>query len=99
MAHKGRFWLTTMWGALLLLAVAGGASLIGGSLRFVEPAVAQIPDSGLQRRKLLAEAVRTNQLLGEIKQILSAMALHERANEAGGTGADGTPPSSHSRRR
>lgn len=99
MARQDRFWLTIVQGSLLLLALAGAASLIGGPLRFLEPAVAQIPDSGLQRQKLLAEAVRTNQLLGEIKQILSAMALDVRAAGANDIRANDTPRPSRSRRR
>lgn len=99
MTHQDRLGLATVRGVLLLLAVVGGASLISGPLRFLEPAVAQIPDSGLQRKQILAEAVRANQLLGEIKQILSTMAIDLRAATADNAGADDTPRSSASRRR
>ena len=54
----------------------------------VEPARAQIPDSGLQRKQLLDETRRTNQLLSEIVQILRERTLNVRvlsADERAGT--------------
>lgn len=69
-------------GTLLLLVVCTVMVLIG-PLRLVEPALAQIPDSGLQRKQLLDEARRTNQLLSEIKQQLTIIAR-------GGSGGDST---------
>jgi hypothetical protein len=38
--------------------------------RWAEPALAQIPDSGLQRKEMLDEARRTNELLSDIKRLL-----------------------------
>jgi len=43
---------------------------------------AQIPDSGLQRNLLLAEARRTNQLLSDIKRVLETGTLHVRLRSA-----------------
>ena len=45
-------------------------------------AQAQIPDSGLQRKLLLDEAKRTNQLLGEIRQILTSHIFNVRVEGA-----------------
>lgn len=38
----------------------------------------QLPDSALQRKHILEEARRTNQILGEIKQILQSQTLNVR---------------------
>lgn len=64
---------STSIGMLLVLVVCTAMFVIG-PLRLVEPALAQIPDSGLQRKQLLDEARRTNQLLSEIKQQLTTIA-------------------------
>ncbi|HNQ21731.1 MAG TPA: hypothetical protein PKK06_01405 [Phycisphaerae bacterium] len=45
-------------------------------------AVAQIPDSGLQRQQLLDEARRTNQLLSDILQTLKTQTLNVRMEGA-----------------
>jgi hypothetical protein len=49
-----------------------------GPVLLIEQASAQIPDSGPQRKQLLDETRRTNQLLQEIKQILDTGTLHVR---------------------
>lgn len=49
-----------------------------GAQPLVQPARAQIPDSGRQRKLLLGEARRTNQLLAEIAQILRERTLNVR---------------------
>ncbi len=59
-----------------------------GPTEFVTPAQAQIPDSALQRKLLLEEARRTNQLLSEIKQILTSRTLNVRVQGADNKGAD-----------
>ncbi len=59
-----------------------------GPVELVKPAQAQIPDSALQRKLLLEEARRTNQLLSEIKQILTSRTLNVRLQGADNKGAD-----------
>ncbi len=53
-----------------------------GPIRLVEPAQAQIPDAGLQRKLVLEQARRTNQLLVEIKQILKTGTFNVRMEGA-----------------
>ena len=43
---------------------------------------AQIPDSGLQRKELLEEVRRTNQVLAEIKQVLLTQTIQVRLQGA-----------------
>ncbi len=63
-----------------------------GPAAFVDQAQAQIPDSGLQRRLLLKEARRTNELLTEIRQLLKDHTLNVRIRGADNqTGKPGTP--------
>lgn len=45
-------------------------------------AQAQIPDAGLQRKQAIEEARRTNQLLSEIREILSDGVLNVRVQSA-----------------
>ncbi len=59
-----------------------------GPAELVNQAQAQIPDSALQRKLLLEEARRTNQLLSEIKQILTSRTLNVRVQGADNKGAD-----------
>ncbi len=59
-----------------------------GPREFSNPAQAQIPDSGMQRKLLLEETRRTNLLLSEIKQILTSHTLNVRVKGADKTGAD-----------
>ena len=59
-----------------------------GPTQILPSAEAQIPDSAMQRRLLLEEARRTNQLLSEIKQILTSRTLNVRVTGADKTGAD-----------
>ncbi len=47
-----------------------------GPFPLLERAEAQIPDAGLQRKQLIDEARRTNELLSDIKRILEAQTLH-----------------------
>ena len=68
------FWRTVIGlGALLTVL-----RVWTGPVPLIEPASAQIPDSGLQRQQLLDETRRTNQLLQEIKQILNTGTLNVR---------------------
>ena len=59
-----------------------------GPTPLIDPAQAQIPDSGAQRKMLVDEARRTNQLLTEIKQILSTQTLNVRIEGADNTSTD-----------
>ncbi len=53
-----------------------------GPVAILEPAQAQIPDSGLQRKLILDETRRTNQLLAEIKQLLKTHTFNVRVQGA-----------------
>ncbi len=59
-----------------------------GPIELISPAQAQIPDSAMQRKLLLEEARRTNQLLSEIKRILTSHTLNVRVQGADNKGAD-----------
>ena len=59
-----------------------------GPVPAAQPACAQIPDAGSQRRLALDEARRTNLLLSEIKQVLSTHTFNVRIEGADNTGAD-----------
>lgn len=54
-------------------------------------AYGQIPDAGLQRKLILEEAVRTNQLLAEIKIMLAERTLNVRIQGADNPAGAGTP--------
>ena len=53
-----------------------------GPLPLLERAEAQIPDAGLQRKQLVEQAQRTNELLSDIKRILETQTLHVRLQGA-----------------
>jgi len=53
-----------------------------GPQPILERAHAQIPDAGLQRKQLVEEAARTNQLLSDIKRILESETLKVRVQSA-----------------
>ena len=53
-----------------------------GPFPLLERAEAQIPDAGLQRKQLVDEARRTNELLSDIKRILETQTLHVRLQGA-----------------
>lgn len=53
-----------------------------GPEAILEQAQAQIPDSGMQRKQLLEETRRTNQLLLEIKQLLETHTFNVRMQGA-----------------
>ncbi len=53
-----------------------------GPFPILADARAQIPDAGLQRKLLLEEVQRTNQLLDDIKHILESGNLHVRIKGA-----------------
>lgn len=62
-----------------------------GSLPVLPAAYGQIPDAGMQRKLLLEEAVRTNQLLTEIRTILADRALNVRIQGADNSSATDRP--------
>ncbi|MBI4716256.1 MAG: hypothetical protein HY763_00465 [Planctomycetes bacterium] len=68
--------------ALALLVAATCLRVWLGPIALVEEAQAQIPDSGLQRKQLLEETRRTNELLLEIKQLLATQTLNVRIRSA-----------------
>ena len=57
----------------------------------LESAYGQIPDAGMQRKQLLDEAKRSNELLAEIKQALTTGTLHVRVEGADNQGAPAAP--------
>ena len=77
----------SLWNVALIVFLAatclkvwtGGASL-------VTDAQAQIPDPGLQRKEMVAEIRRTNELLTDILALLKSGKLHVRVE-----GADNQP--------
>lgn len=74
---------------LVLLVVFTCMRVWVGDLISLPTATAQVPDSGLQRKQLLDEAQRSNQLLSEIADILKNRALKVTpvaADEKSGSG-------------
>ena len=60
----------------MVVCVAGLAAATASAQTTVNPrAVAQIPDSGLQRKEMLAEQQRTNSLLDSLLQYLRTQTL------------------------
>lgn len=62
-----------------------------GPFSMLPQAYGQIPDAGLQRKLILEEAVRTNQLLAEIKNMLAERTLNVRIQGADNPAGAGTP--------
>lgn len=82
--HRGRLARHVLVGFVLLSCLR----VWTGPLELGNPAQAQIPDSGAQRKRLLEAAQRTNQLLSEIKQVLTSHTLNVRVLGADNTGTD-----------
>ena len=62
-----------------------------GPVAVEKTALAQIPDSGMQRKQQIDEAKKTNQLLSEIKLLLAEGVLNVRVQSAdNSTGAAST---------
>ena len=59
-----------------------------GPMPMVDTVQAQIPDAGVQRNTMVDEIRRTNQLLTEIKQILTTQTLNVRIHGADNTSTD-----------
>jgi hypothetical protein len=81
--------------AVLVLAICVRVAL--GPISNLNQAQAQIPDSGLQRKQLLDEAKRTNQLLTEIKQLLTSHTFNVRVQGADNQERGGAPPTAPGR--
>lgn len=62
-----------------------------GPFPLTSQAQAQLPDSALQRIQLLKESRRTNQILGEIKQLLQSHTLNVRVVGADKKAVPSTP--------
>lgn len=73
---------TAMRAVLGLFALLTCLHVWTGPQPFIQRAEAQIPDSGRQRKLLLEETRRTNQLLAEIAQILRESTLNVRVAPA-----------------
>lgn len=74
-----RSWLR---GLIVFAVLATCVRVWVGPISFADEARAQIPNSGLQRRMLLTEAVRTNALLMEIRDLLKTHTLNVRIQGA-----------------
>ena len=74
--------------ALVLFVLLTCVRVWLGPEPMVDTAQAQIPDAGSQRRAMVDEIRRTNQLLTEIKQILSTQTLNVRIQGADNTSTD-----------
>lgn len=62
-----------------------------GPLPMLESAYGQIPDAGMQRKQLLDEAKKSNELLTDIRQALTQGTLHVRVEGADNQGAPAAP--------
>ena len=78
-------WLVVAMGLFVLLTCL---RVWVGPMPVVQPARAQIPDAGTQRKLLVDEVRRTNQLLTDIKQILATRTLNVRIEGADNPSAD-----------
>lgn len=83
MPVQKQYRVQSFWRSVIaLVAVLTCLRVWIGPVTLVEPANAQIPDSGLTRKLQLEEARRTNRLLEEIKQILDTGTLNMRIRGA-----------------
>ncbi len=62
-----------------------------GPFSILPEAYGQIPDAGMQRKLILEEAVRANQLLADIKTMLAEHTLNVRIQGADNPAGAGTP--------
>lgn len=69
-------------GGISLFALLTCIRVWVGPQAILEQAQAQIPDSGMQRKLLLEETRKTNQLLLEIKQLLKTHTFNVRIQGA-----------------
>ncbi len=76
---------------LIVLVLATCIRVWTGPVSVDQQAVAQIPDSGLQRKQLLDETARTNELLSEILTHLRTQTLKVRIESTDKTAAAPAP--------
>ena len=73
----------SLWNvALVVFLVATCLKVWTGGASFVTDARAQLPDPGLQRKEMVAEVRRTNELLTDILALLKSGKLHVRVEGA-----------------
>lgn len=84
--YQNHRWLLGVFGFFVLLTCI---RVWVGPAAILEQAQAQIPDSGKQRKLLVEEARRTNQLLTEIKLLLETRTFNVRIQ--GADNQTGTP--------
>ncbi len=77
--YQNHRWLLGVFGFFVLLTCI---RVWVGPAAILEQAQAQIPDSGKQRKLLVEEARRTNQLLTEIKLLLETCTFNVRIQGA-----------------
>ncbi len=74
--------------ALIVFLVVTCLRVWVGPAAFVDTALAQIPDAGTQRKRLVDELGRTNLILLDIKQILKERTINVRVEGADNAGTD-----------
>lgn len=77
--HRKPMFLQVLLGAFVLLTCV---RVWTGSQPILPRATAQIPDSGAQRKLLIDEVRRSNELLSQIKQLLEKGTLNVRLRGA-----------------
>lgn len=78
------YWPATRWvrAAVITVAVLTVMRVWLGPVDLVQPAFAQLPDSGLQRKHILEETRRTNELLERILNTLETRTFNVRIEDA-----------------
>lgn len=71
-----------MHAGLILLLTFTCLRVWVGPFPILSRAEAQIPDAGMQRKLLIEEVQRTNQLLGDIKRLMESGNLNVRVSGA-----------------
>ncbi len=71
-----------LYGAITFFVLLTCIRVWVGPMTIVKEAHAQIPDAGLQRKQLLEETRRTNELLTEIRQLLKDHTFNVRMKGA-----------------
>lgn len=77
--YQERSWL---FGLILFVVLGTCVRVWVGPISFTDEARAQIPDSGMQRKLLVIEAMRTTALLTEIRDLLKTHTLNVRIQGA-----------------
>ncbi|MFH0947139.1 MAG: hypothetical protein V2A76_18280 [Planctomycetota bacterium] len=74
-------WSRFLTGSVMVVVLAICLGLWSRAGLLTGTAQAQVPDSGLQRKQMLEQMVRTNQLLTEIKQILEGGTVQVKSGQ------------------